>query len=43
MQLIVLSANKPPFSEVPIFNLNIMGNTLLDPQIVVERECEFEN
>lgn len=43
MQFIVLSANKPPFSEVPVFKLDIIGNTLLDLQIAVARECKIEN
>jgi len=43
MHLIILSANKPPFSEIPIFNLSVMGNTLLDLQLVVARECEIDS
>ena len=43
MQLIILSANKPLFCEVPISKLDINGNSLLDLQIVVAHECNIKN
>ncbi|GBE16363.1 putative methyltransferase YcgJ [bacterium BMS3Abin15] len=43
MQLIILSANKSPFSEVPISKLDINGNSLLDLQVVVAHECNISN
>ena len=39
LHAIILSANRLPFTEVPAFNLDILGNKLLHLQCFVLREC----
>jgi len=43
MKLVILSANRPLFSDVPISKLDINGNSLLDLQIVVAHECKIND
>lgn len=38
MYTVILSANKLPFSDVPVFNLDICGNNLIDLQVVALHE-----